>query len=47
MDHPVDDPAVLVWRIEDDLAPLQPALALNPDLVEFVAHDFGDTAVGE
>ena len=32
---------------EDDLAPLDPALALDPDLVVGVAHDLGDGVVGE
>ena len=45
--HPVDDPSVLMGRVEDNVAALQLALTLDPDLVELVAHDLGDAAVGE
>ena len=43
--HPVDDAPILVRRVEDDLAALELALTLDPDLVELVAHDLGDAAV--
>ena len=46
-DHAVDDAPVLALRAEDDLAALDLALALDPDLVEGVTHDFGDGPVGQ
>ncbi len=45
--HAVDDSTVLLGIGEDDVAPLDLPLALDPELVERVAHDLGDAVVGE